>query len=248
MARVVQSGQYFVVGGPVQPDRPCYIERAADRALRQAIDDRQFGYVLGPRASGKSSLMARSIRALRQEGQLVAVVDLTQIAARAESAQAGRWYYSSAYRIVRELRLKFDLQSWWKEKSVLVNEQRFGDFFSEIVLANTMAPVTIFFDDIERAIGTPFAKELFSGFRFCYSGRMTEPDFSRLNFVVLGVATPRQLCPDVTISPFEEGRGIEPEDFTLEQTFQLAEGWGAIPARHARRSSRSIRGPAVSLI
>ena len=77
MARVVQSGQYFVVGGPVQPDRPCYIERAADRALRQAIDDRQFGYVLGPRASGKSSLMARSIRALRQEGQLVAVVDLT---------------------------------------------------------------------------------------------------------------------------------------------------------------------------
>ena len=231
MARVVQSGQYFVVGGPVQPDRPCYIERAADQGLRQAIDDRQFCYVLGPRASGKSSLMARSIRALRQEGQLVAVVDLTQIAARAEGAQAGRWYYSSAYRIIRELRLRFDLQSWWKEKSVLVNEQRFGDFFSEIVLANTMAPVTIFFDDIERAIGTPFAKELFSGFRFCYSGRMTEPDFSRLNFVVLGVATPRQLCPDVTISPFEEGRGIELEDFTLEQTLQLAEGLGDDPGQ-----------------
>ena len=226
MAKVVQTGEYFVVGGPVQPDRPCYIERASDKALRQGIDDRQFCYVLSPKASGKTSLMARAIRSLREEGQLAAVVDLTQIAARGESAEAARWYYSIAYRILRELRLKIDLQSWWQEKSVLMNEQRFGDFFWEIVLANTTAPVTIFFDDIERAIGTPFAKELFSGFRFCYSGRVTEPDFSRLNFVVLGVATPRQLCPDVTTSPFEDGRAIELDDFTLEETYQLAEGIG----------------------
>lgn len=226
MASVVQTGDYFVVGNPVQPDRPCYIHRASDKALRQGIDDRQFCYVLSPKASGKTSLMARTIRSLREEGQLAAVVDLTQIAARGESAEAARWYYSIAYRILRELRLKFDLQSWWQEKSVIMNEQRFGDFFWEIVMANTIAPVTIFFDDIERAIGTPFAKELFSGFRFCYSGRVTEPDFSRLNFVVLGVATPRQLCPDMTTSPFEDGRSIELDDFSIEETYQLAKGLG----------------------
>ena len=143
MARVVQTGEFFVVGGPVQPDRPCYIERESDKALRQGIDDRQFCYVLSPKASGKSSLMAHTIRGLREEGQLAAVVDLTQIAARGEGTEAGRWYYSIAYRILRELRLKVDLQSWWQEKSVLMNEQRFGDFFWEIVLTNTTAPVTI---------------------------------------------------------------------------------------------------------
>ena len=214
------------MGGPVQPDRPCYIERESDNALRQSIDDQQFCYVLGPKASGKSSLMARTIRALRAEDQLAAVVDLTQIGARGESAEAGRWYYSIAYRILRELRLKVDLQSWWQEKSALMGEQRLGEFFWEIVLANTTAPVTIFFDDIERAVGLPFAKGLFGGIRSCYSGRITEPDFSRLNFVVLGVATPRQLCPDVTVSPFEEGQAIDLEDFTLEETFQLAPGLG----------------------
>jgi len=226
VARVVQTGEYFVVGGPVQPDRPCYIERESDKALRQGIDDRQFCYVLSPKASGKSSLMARTIRTLRAEGQLAAVVDLTQIGARGEGAEAGRWYYSIAYRILRELRLKVDLQSWWQEKSALMSEQRLGEFFWEIVLANTTAPVTIFFDEAERAVGLPFAKALFGGIRSCYSGRITEPDFSRLNFVVLGVATPRQLCPDITISPFEEGRAIELEDFTLEETFQLAPGLG----------------------
>ena len=92
VASVVQTGEYFVVGGPVQPDRPCYIERESDKALRQGIDDRQFCYVLSPKASGKSSLMAHTIRTLRAEGQLAAVVDLTQIGARGEGAEAGSWY------------------------------------------------------------------------------------------------------------------------------------------------------------
>jgi hypothetical protein len=99
--------------------------------------------------------MARTIRGLRADGQLAAVVDLTQIGARGESTEAGRWFYSIAYRIVRELRIKVDLQSWWQEKSVLLREQRLSEFFWEIVLANTTAPVTIFFDEIERALDLP---------------------------------------------------------------------------------------------
>ena len=231
MSRVVQTGAYFVVGGAVQPDRPCYIARAADEALPQGIRDGQFCYVLGPKASGKSSLMARAVRALRAEDQLVAVVDLAQIGVGDESAEAGRWSYSIAYRILRELRLRVDLQSWWQGKSAIAAEQRLAEFFWEVVLPNTSAPITVFLDEIERAIGLPFAKELFGGIRSCYSGRATEPDLERLNFVVLGVATPSQLCPDPTISPFPEGRAIELEDFTLEKSCELAPGFGHDPER-----------------
>ena len=56
-SRIVQSGEFFVVGGPVQPERACYVERAADEALRQGLLDRRFCYVLGPKASGKTSLL-----------------------------------------------------------------------------------------------------------------------------------------------------------------------------------------------
>ncbi|MDE0360153.1 MAG: hypothetical protein OXI74_03195, partial [Rhodospirillaceae bacterium] len=102
MSRVSQTGRFFAVGGAVQPNRPCYIERAADTALLQGILDRQFCYILAPKASGKSSLMARAVRDLRAEGQLVAVVDLAQIGMGGESAggaEAGRWSYSIAYRV-----------------------------------------------------------------------------------------------------------------------------------------------------
>ncbi len=225
MSRVVQTGAFFVVGGAVQSDRPCYIERAADEALPQGIRDGQFCYILGPKASGKTSLMARTVRTLRAENQLVAVVDLAQIGVGDESAEAGRWSYSIAYRILRELRLRVDLQSWWQGKSGIAGEQRLAEFFWEVVLPNTTKPITVFLDEIERAIGLPFAKELFGGIRSCYSGRTTEPDLERLNFVVLGVATTRQLCPDPTISPFPEGRAIELDDFTLEESCALAPGF-----------------------
>jgi hypothetical protein len=204
--RIIQSTEYFVVGGPVQPDRSCYVERNADNALLASIVDQQFTYILSPRASGKSSLMARAIRRLRQEGQLAAVVDLTQIGSRGDQEDAGRWYYSIAYRILRELRLKVDLQTWWQDKSALFSEQRLVEFFWEIILANTTEPVTVFFDEIERAIDLPFAEELFSALRTCYARRVSEPDFTRLNFVVLGVASPAELCPDPGLSPFVDGR------------------------------------------
>ena len=108
-----------------------------------------------------------------------------------------------------------------------------------MVLPNTSEPVTVFLDEIERAIGLPFAKELFGGIRSCYSGRTTEPELERLNFVVLGVAAPRQLCPDTSISPFVEGRRIELPDFSLDETYGLAAGFGD-DSRHGRVALRAI--------
>ena len=225
MTKVIQAGEFFIVGGPVQPDRPCYIERVADQLLLEAVREQRFCHVLAPRASGKSSLMARAIRELRAEAYLAAVVDLGQIGARGESADPGRWYYSIAYRIVRELRLRIELQTWWQEKSALMSEQRLAEFFWEIVLTHTTSQVVIFFDEIERAQDVPFSHELFAAIRGCYTNRSTESDYSRLNFVVLGTAAPSELCPDSSASPFEIGRPLELPDFTLEETYGLAPGF-----------------------
>jgi len=101
VAKVMRTGEFFVVGGPVQPDRPCYLERDSDEQLYRGLQDQQFCYVFSPRASGKTSLMAQTIRALRAEHQLAVAVDLAQIGARGESVEPGRWYYSIAYRILR---------------------------------------------------------------------------------------------------------------------------------------------------
>ncbi len=226
MAKMVQTGEFFVVGGSVQADRPSYIERAADGELFEALRQGEFCYVLEPRASGKSSLMGRAVRRVREDGQLAAAVDLTQISARERDATPGRWYYSIAYRIVRELRLKLDLQTWWQERNTLSGEQRLLEFFRDLVLANTTARVCIFFDDMERALGAPFAEALFTSVKACYAGRTGDPELARLNFVMVGAASARDLCPDPSISPFEDGRRIALPDFTLDELQQLAPGFG----------------------
>jgi WD40 repeat protein/subtilisin-like proprotein convertase family protein len=227
LPKAAQVGDFFVVGGPVQAGRDCYVERKADTELLAHIAEQRFCYVLGSRGSGKSSLMARAIRKLRSEGQLAAVVDLTQIGARGESADPGRWYYSIAYRIVRDLRIKVDLQYWWQEKSALLGDQRLVEFFWEVVLTHTAAPVTIFIDEAERAVELRFATELFSAIRSCYLQRATEPDYGRLNFVVLGVATPAQLCPNAMLSPFMDGQAIDLPDFSLPECYELGAGFEA---------------------
>ena len=211
----------------MQAGRECYVERKADEELLAGIADQRFCYVLCSPGSGKSSLMARAIRRLRGEGQLAAVVDLTQIGARGEASDPGRWYYSIAYRIVRDLRIKVDLQYWWQEKSALLGDQRLVEFFWEVVLTHTTAPVTIFIDEAERGSELRFATELFSAIRSCYLQRATEPDYGRLNFVVLGVSTPTRLCPNATLSPFVDGQAIELPDFSLAECYELGAGFEA---------------------
>lgn len=221
----MQPADFFVVGGPVQPDRPCYVVREADAALADSIAAQRFTYVLERRAIGKSSLVGRCVQSLRRSGQLAAVVDLSQIGARGDGSDPARWYYSVAYRVLRELRLKLDLQSWWQDKAALPSEQRFSEFFAELVLAQTTESVTVFFDDIERTTELPFARQFYAALKNCYSRRVSEPEFERLNFVALGVATEAELCPDPTLSPFADGRRIPLGDFTETEAQQLAAGF-----------------------
>jgi len=215
-----------MIGGPVPADRACYVRREADEALIEAVSAQRFAYVLAPRAMGKSSLMGRTIRRLRADGQLAAVVDLSQIGSRGESIDAARWHYSIAYRISRELRIRVDLQVWWQDRALLSNEQRLIEFFQDVVLAHSEVPVTVFFDEVERAVDLPFSHELYVALYGSLARRASEPDFARLNFVVLGAATPEQLCPDSAVSPFVSGAGIALDDFSPQDMSVFAPGLG----------------------
>ncbi len=71
--------------------------------------DGEYCHVLAPRQTGKTSLAARTARRLRDEGMHVALVDLSQTGGGEQAEDAGRWYYSIAYRIIRELRIRTDM-------------------------------------------------------------------------------------------------------------------------------------------
>lgn len=221
------NSQYYVVGGPVQPGRACCVLRDSDMQLYARLVEGEYCHVLAPSHEGKTTLMAQTASRLREEGFRVATIDLAQISSRDMKDDVGRWYYSFAYRIVRELRIRSDLQSWWQERAGLTIMQRLREFFLEVVLAETDDRVVIFIDRIEAALGQAIATQLLSAIRACHDARATEPNYRRLTFALLGSVSVGQRIPDGHHSPFDISTEIELDDFQLSELRRLVAGLGA---------------------
>ncbi len=226
MTNKPRDSKFYVVGGPVQPGRDCYLQRFADAELFERLDNREYCHVLAQRQTGKTSLAASTARKLWATGKLVAVVDLTKTTQEDPSANAGRWYYSIAYRIVRDLRIKADVQAWWAERGGLTNLQRLREFFLEVVLEETDQPVVVFFDRIDVTIGEPLAQDLFAAIRACYDGRATDVELQRLTFVMLGSGEASEFVTNVQGSPFEISAAIALPDFSPQELSGLIRGLG----------------------
>ena len=215
-SRGESSGEFFSVGPPLHAVRAGYVRRRADDLLFDAILAGRYAHVIAPCRSGKSSLVAATAARLEAKGFKVAILDLGQIGERDAGTDAGRWYYSVAYRILRQLRIRFDLQSWWQEKSVLGNCQRLLEFYNEIVLRFVKERIVIFVDEVqcigENSIGT----ELLASIRSAHNGRATEPEFARLNFVLLGECDPVSLIDEPSLSPFNVTQSIPLDDFSRD--------------------------------
>lgn len=220
-----EPAEFFVVGGPVQAERPCYVERAADRRLAEALRAKRLCCVLGPRATGKSSLLLRAARMLRSAGTLVANVDLRRITEHAESGSEDGWLLRIAERVAAELKLGIDVAAWWGSRDD-VGENRLVQFFWEIVLTNTTAPIVVLVDDVDAALELPIAADFLAAVAACYERRSRESDFARLGFVLAGCASQQELAAGSFDSPLAEADVIEPEDFNAQQAYRLAVAFG----------------------
>lgn len=227
MPSVIQPAEFFVVGGPVQPERPCYVEREADRQLLDSLRAKRWCCVLGPMGTGKSSLLLRAARALRAAGTLVASVDLRRIVEQPVESQAN-WLRQVAERVAAELELGVDVSAWWEARG-LSDENPLVEFFWDVVLTNTTAPVVVFIDDIETAFASPLAGDLLEAIGACLARRAREPDFARLAFAIAGAVSPRELAEASPESRVQQAQVIVPEDFAAEEAYRLAVAFGGDP-------------------
>ena len=101
-----------------------------------------------------------------------------------------------------------------------------ADFLWQVVLTNTTAPITVFLDGIEHVLASPLGPELLATVDACRLRRGAEPDYGRLTFVVLGVATLRQLANGDRGSSFAAAHLIELTDFSAEEAYRLTPGFG----------------------
>src|SRR5210317_28976 len=211
------TGEFFSVGAPLHAVRAGYVKRRADDILYKTLVSGRYAHVLAPDRSGKSSLIAATAARLEAGGCKIAILDLEQIGVRDGGTDPGRWYYNVAYRLLRQLRIRYDLQTWWHDKSILSNRQRLLEFYSEIVLQFVAEPIVVFVDEIQCIENLPFADQLLASIRAAHNARTMDPNFSRLTFVLLGECDPVSLVAEPELSPFNVTRPIPLDDFTREE-------------------------------
>ena len=215
---------FYVTGGTLRPDAPCYVERQADKDLCASLLRGEFCYVLTSRQMGKSSLMVRTVRRLRQEGIAVAVLDLTAIG---QNLTIEQWYDGLTARLGQQLDLEDELLAFREAHLDWGPLQRWISAIETVVLSRVSTPIVIFIDEIDLVRSLPFSTdEFFAAIRECYNRRAREPKFSRLAFGLLGVAAPSDLIRDTRMTPFNIGRRIELDDFTENEAAPLANGLG----------------------
>jgi hypothetical protein len=229
---------FYVTGGTLQNDAPCYVERQADKDVYGWLLQSEFCYVLTSRQMGKSSLMVRATHRLRQAQVQVIALDLTAIGLNLTPEQ---WYDGLLLRIGGQLRLEDELEEYWLAHQRLGPVQRLFSAMREVILPRRPGQAVIFIDEVDTVRSLPFSTdEFFAAIRECYNRRSEDPELNRLTFCLLGVATPSELIRNTRTTPFNIGHRIELTDFTETEAAPLAANLSSDAAQAAERLQRVL--------
>ena len=226
---VIASGP---VGGAMPLNSRFYVERPADALCADAIA-RGDGMVLlkGPRETGKSSLLARTLAVARQQGHRVLLTDLQSLTSDMGSTDA------LFIALVRQLSNRLGVNWEWDEHSPPGDNVE--KFLTRNLLQADTAPIVWGWDEVDTLFVRPVGNEVFALLRSWYNSRALDPDrvWNRLTMVLCYATEARLFITDLNQSPFNVGTRLTLDDFLPAQISDLNARYGG-PLRTAASVAR----------
>jgi adenylate cyclase len=221
----------YQIGNSLPVNHPTYVEREADLDLYQTIKTGNFSYIFAPKQTGKSSLITHTIHKLKQENIACVLIDLNQIGN--QQFTSVQWYADLAKTIVNQLQLKLSIANWWRTSTLellldggkLSPTAKFYELL-ENVLISIPTQVVIFIDHIEQTLNLNFSLEKFWELvNDCYQkNRQSNPQFKRLNWVIVGEVNSTDLIKEDKHKLFTPGQNIHLSGLQLDQSWGLMQG------------------------
>lgn len=213
----------YIFSGSLPENASTYVKREADDELNKALLQGKFCYVLNSRQSGKSSLRVRTMSRLGEAGVECASIDLSSI--NIQTATQENWYADLIVKLIDSFALDVDFKAWWEQNQLNSPLLRFSNFLTKILLAEISENIVIFIDEIDSVLSLNFPTDDFFAFiRSCYNERVDNPQYNRLTFCLLGVASPTSLIQDKNRTPFNIGKAISLKGFQLHEAEPLEKG------------------------
>lgn len=213
--------------GVVLLNSPFYIERPTDRQFADALARREsVVLVKGPRQTGKTSLLARSLQQARSAGASVVLTDL-------QSLSEEHWSSTEAFclALAQDLADQLDLpvppaEVWNPARGPNRNLQR---YLCDHALAHSPAPLVWGLDEVDKLFAYSFSTAVFALFRSWHNARALEPhqSWDRLTLAMAYATEVHLLIQDLNQSPFNVGLQLTLQDFTRAQIEDLNARYGS---------------------
>lgn len=216
----------LVAPGGFDPASRFYIERDEDHVALEAIRRNDIEHdpsvtlvIKGPRQMGKSMLLARLIRAAREAGKQVGVVDPHLL--RSVLADADNFYREFCVSLVEAFDLQDMTEEAWERGKRLTQVRLCTRYVEHSVLGATGQRLVLVIDDAEFFFESPFRNDFFAMLRVWHNARGTNTAWHSLDMILVTSTEPYFFNDDLTQSPFNVGSEILLKDLSTAEVQEL---------------------------